>query len=219
MKTLYLLIIIMTLCIVPITNLQAFANTVSGPVFAQNTTMNMHIQSTSTPFNLTPPQDRQIHLRFLDANNNQIKNMMFSIEITRENQQLLTSVFYSYSGSLTLNLQPSYSTSWSVYTDHDNMGCNDYSSPTDNITIYVPMPIRNGTYHFEIQPTLTHVSYGCYIPKSMGIKFETTLNLLDAYNKTITPQIIPEFPFAIPILAVSLISLIVFYRIRSKMKI
>lgn len=156
--------------------------------FAQNTTMSMHIQSEPTPFNLKLPQDRQIHLRFLDANNNPIKNMGYSIVITRENQQLLTSVFYSNSGSLTLNLQPSYVTGWGVHTDYDNMGCNDYSSLTDDFTIYVPMPLQNGTYHFEIQPTMPHVSYGCYIPKSMGIKFETTLNLLDSYNKTLTPD-------------------------------
>jgi hypothetical protein len=183
----------MTLSIVPITNLQAFANSESEPTFTQNTTMSMHIQSEPT-ISLKPTQDRQIHLRFFDANNNLIKNMIFSIAVTRENQQLLTSVFYSHSGSLTLNLQPSNVTSWFVNTDFDHMRCNVYGSLTDNLTIYVPIPLQEYTYHFEIQPTISHTSYGCYIAKSMGINFETDLNLLDAYNKTITPQIIPEFP-------------------------
>jgi hypothetical protein len=204
-KTLHLAIIVLSLILTPI---------LSQTVFAQNTTMIMHIQSEPTPFDLKSPQDRQIHLRFLDANNNPIKNMMFSITITRENQQLLISNFYSHSGNLTLNLQPSNVTSWFVYTGVDNFGCADYGSLTDNFIIYVKGALQEGTYHFKIQPTLPHISYGCYIPKSMGINFETNLNLLDAYNETITPQIIPEFPIAIPVLLIGIISVIVFYRVK-----
>ena len=204
MKTLYITIILILGIII----------TSDNTVFAQNVTMSMHVHSEPTPFNLKLPQDRQIHLRFLDANNTQMKDMAYSITITRDNQQLLNSFFYSHSGNLTLNLQPSNATGWFVGVDHDTMGCNYYSSLTDNFIIYVKGTLQEGTYHFEIQPALPHISYGCYIPKSMGINFETDLNLLDAYNETITPQIIPEFPFAVPILLLGITSLIVFYKIK-----
>lgn len=181
------------------------------PTENNNTAMRILIQSEPDALNLIPPQDRQIHLRFLDVNTNHlIENVTFAMYVTKGNQTFLQNTFWTQSGSFTLNLKPGERYLWTANPDHDPIN-GLYYSKGDQIDIWTSY-LTKDVYHFSIQP----VVIDSYIlsQKSVGGKFETDLNLLDTYNKTITPQIIPEFPFAIPILLVSVVSVITFYRIR-----
>src|SRR5690348_6546324 len=101
------------------TNFQAFGD---GwiPIENKNTTMQISIQSSPTSLNLTPPQDRQIHLRFFDTNTgNLMQNVTFSMKITKGNQTFLYNDFWTQSGSFTLNLQPGERYLWTANPDHD----------------------------------------------------------------------------------------------------
>ncbi len=222
MKTLHIFIIVIFSfvffsCMYVTANFQAFGD---GwvPVENKNTTMQISIQSSPTPLNLTPPQDRQIHLRFFDINTgNLIQNVTFSMKITKVNQTFLYNDFWTKSGSFTLNLKPEERYLWSANPDHDPMD-GLYYSKGDQIDIATSY-LTADLYHFEFQPLMYVVgdNVHMFIPDTSqndGIKFETTLNLLNTYNQTITHDVIvPEFPFAIPILLISITSLIVFYGI------
>src|SRR5574340_1031591 len=219
MKTLQLTIIILSITFVlvaidmPLIN--ADCNDCWIPIENKNTTIRISIQSAPTPLDLMPPQDRHIHLRFFDVNtNNLIKNVTFAMYMTKGNQTFLQNNFWTQSGSFTLNLKPGERYLWSANPDHDPMD-GLYYSKGDQIDIDTSY-LTSDTYNFSIQPLAYAVSYTGQ--QNVGMKFETTLNLLDSYNKTITPDTnivsptIPEFPLTIPILFVSFASLIVFYR-------
>lgn len=203
------------------TNFQAFGD---GwvPIESKNTTMRISIQSEPDALNLIPPQDRQIHLRFFDTNtSNLIQNVTFSMKITKGNQTFLYNDFYTKSGSFMLSLKSGERYLWSANPDHDPMD-GLYYSKGDQIDIDTSY-LTADLYHFEIQPIEFVVASNVHfmsIPdisqQNNGIKFETTLNLLDTYNKTITPQVIPEFPFAVPVMLTGIVSVIAFYRMKFK---
>src|SRR5574340_429839 len=219
MKTLHLFIVIIATTFVLVeTNISlinADCNYCWVPTENKSTSMRISIQSMPTQLNLTPPQDRQIHLRFFDANTNHlIENVTFAMYVTKGNQTFLQNNFWTQSGSFTLNLKPGERYLWSANPDHDPMD-GLYYSKGDQIDIDTSY-LTSAMYDFSIQPLAYAVSYTGQ--QNVGMKFETTLNLLDSYNKTITPDTnivsptIPEFPLTIPILFVSFASLIVFYR-------
>jgi len=159
-------------------------------------------------------------MRFSDANTNHlIENVTFAMYITKGNQTFLQNNFWTQSGSFTLNLKPGERYLWYANPDHDPMD-GLYYSQGDQIDIDTSY-LTGDLYHFEFQPLVYAVQDTSQ--QNDGIKFETTLNLLDTYNKTIAPNTnlispkIPEFPFAVPILLVSITSLIVFYRFKFRM--
>lgn len=150
-----------------------------------NNTMRISIQSSPTPLNLQPPQDRQIHLRFFDANTNKpIENVVFGMNVTKGHQIFLYNAFYTKSGSFTLNLKPGERYLWSASPDHDPMD-GLYYSQGDQIDIDTSY-LTGDLYHFEFHPMIW--VFGDASQQNDGIKFETSLNLLDTYNKTIAPD-------------------------------
>ena len=183
-----------------------------------NTAMRISIQPISNPQNPMSSQDRQIHLRFFDANtNNPIENVTFSMKITKANQTLLYNAFYSKSGNFTLILKPGERYLWSANPDHDPMN-GLYYSQGDQIEIDTSY-ITKGFYYFEFQPLVYVVDKS---KPNDGLKFEAGLTLFDNSNyhdilfpvSNMPSDNIAEFPFAIPILLMSIVSIIVFYRIR-----
>lgn len=158
-----------------------------NPTENNNTAMRILIQSEPDSFNLIPPQDRQIHLRFFDVNTNHlIEHVTFTMYVTKGNQTFLQNTFWTKSGSFTLNLQPGNRYLWTANPDHDPMD-GVYYSKGDQIDIGTSY-LTKDVYHFSIQP----VVIGSYIlsQQAVGGKFETDLNLLDTYNKTLTSDTI-----------------------------
>jgi len=156
-----------------------------------NNTMRISIQSSPTHLNLQPPQGRQIHLKFFDASTNKpIENVVFGMNVTKENQIFLYNTFYTKSGSFTLNLKPAERNLWSASPDHDPMD-GLYYSQGDQIDIDTSY-LTEDLYHFEFHPMIWVL--GDASQENDGIRFGTTLNLLETYNQTITPDVIvPEF--------------------------
>jgi hypothetical protein len=163
------------------------------PIENKTTTMRVSIQSSPAAINLLPPQDRHIHLRFFDSNTGSlIQNVTFGMKITKENQTLLENAFWTKSGSFTLNLKPAQRYLWSASPDHDPID-GLYYSKGDQIDIDTSYLTRD-LYHFEFQPLTYVVGDSVHFPpvlypgqQNYGIKFETDLDLLAAYNKTISP--------------------------------
>lgn len=149
-----------------------------------NDTMRISIQSSPTNLNLQPLQDRQIHLRFFDAYTNRpIENVVFAMNVTKGHQVFLYNYFYTKSGSFTLNLKPGERYLWSASPDHDPID-GLYYSQGDQIDIDTPY-LTGDSYHFEFNPVIwTDI----LAHQKAGTRFETTLDLLDTYNKTIAPN-------------------------------
>lgn len=165
------------------TNLQAFGDNLISHVYPN--TMKVSIQSSPDQLNLIPPQDRQIHLKFFDANTtNPVGNVTFVICVTKENQTFLQSTFWTQSGSFTLNLQPGKSNLWIPNPDHDPID-GLYYSKGDQIDIWTPY-LTEDVYHFSIQPVV--INQNDLRQQNVGGKFTTNLNLLSTYNETITPD-------------------------------
>ncbi len=206
-------------------NFQAFGDGWM-PMQNENTTMRISIQSSPSPLNLQPPQDRQIHLRFFDANTNKsIENVTFSMNVTKGSMVFLQNAFWTQSGNFTLHLKPGERYLWTAEPDHDPMD-GLYYSRGDQIDIWTSY-LTADPYSFEIQPLVYVVGDNTHFPpilyqnqQNHGIKFEITLNLLDAYNKTLAPEsslssyTITEFPFAQIIFVLGIISAVVIYRVK-----
>jgi len=189
MKTQHFSIIIfavMIICILSVTNLQAFAD---GwiPIESKNMTMRILIQSEPDSLNLMTPQDRQIHLRFFDVNTNHLmENVTFAMYVTKGNQTFLQNTFWTQSGSFTLNLKPGERYLWTANPDHDPID-GLYYSKGDQIDIWTSY-LTKDVYHFSIQPVV--IDSNDLSQQNVGGKFETDLNLLDTYNKTLTSNAI-----------------------------
>jgi len=156
-----------------------------------------------------------MHLGFFDAKtNNPIKNVSFFLNVTKGNQQLLYNLFYTYSGNFTLKLQNGGpDQKWNVLITHDPMFIGGLESSDDQLSVNIQIPSKKDLYHFEIEPIIFDESRGVYDEPS-GLKFDVDFNLEQNFNTTIMPYTLPEFPLAVPILLISITSLIVFYRIR-----
>jgi hypothetical protein len=187
MKTLHLPIIIfavMIICVLSVTNFQTFAAGLI-PIESKNTTMGISIQSEPDSLNLMSPQDRQIHMRFLDVNTNHlIENVTFAMYVTKGNQTFLQNTFWTQSGSFTLNLKPGERYLWTANPDHDPIN-GLYYSKGDQIDIWTSY-LTEDMYHFSIQPVV--IDSNNLSQQNVGGRFETDLNLLDIYNKTLTPD-------------------------------
>ena len=165
------------------TNLQAFGDNLISQVYPN--TMKLSIQSAPDKLNLIPPQDRQIHLKFFDANTtNPIENVTFVIYVTKGNQTFLQSTFWTQSGSFTLNLQPGKSNLWIPNPDHDPIDGLYYSKGAQ-IDIWTPY-LTEDVYHFSIQPVV--INQNDLRQQNVGGKFTTDLNFLSTYNETLTPH-------------------------------
>lgn len=179
-----------------------------------NDNMRLSIQSFPTTLNLVPPEDRQIHLQFFDASTDKpIENVTFSMIVTKGNQTFLQNNLWTQSGNFTLNLKPGERYLWTANPDHDPIN-GLYYSKGDQIDIWTSYLTRD-SYHFSFQPLVYAIKNTNQ--QNEGTKFETDLNLLDPYNKTINPDMypaVPEFPFVIPVLLIGITSLIVFSRIK-----
>ncbi len=123
------------------------------PTENNNTAMRILIQSEPDALNLIPPQDRQIHLRFLDVNTNHlIENVTFAMYVTKGNQTFLQNTFWTQSGSFTLNLKPGERYLWTANPDHDPIN-GLYYSKGDQIDIWTSY-LTKDVYHFSIQPVV-----------------------------------------------------------------
>ncbi|CUR51390.1 membrane protein of unknown function [Nitrosotalea devaniterrae] len=157
------------------------------PTENNNTAMRILIQSEPDSLNLIPPQDRQIHLKFFDVNTNHlIENVTFAMYVTKGNQTFLQNTFWTKSGSFTLNLQPGNRYLWTANPDHDPIN-GLYYSKGDQIDIWTSY-LTKDVYHFSTQPVV--IDFNDLRQQNVGGKFETDLNLLDTYNKTLTSNTI-----------------------------
>lgn len=153
-----------------------------------NKAMRISIQSSPTSLNLIPPQDRQIHLRFFDTETNKpIEKVTFNMIVTKGTQIFLQNNFWTQSGNFTFNLKPGERYLWTANPDHDPMD-GLYYSKGDKIDIWTSY-LTEDTYHFLIQPLVYAIKYTGQ--QNDGMKFETDLDLLDSYNKTIFPDVYP----------------------------
>ena len=189
MKTLHLFIVIIAITFVLVeTNISlinADCTYCWVPMENKSASMRVSIQSMPTSLDLTPPQDRQIHLRFFDANTNHlIENVTFAMYVTKGNQTFLQTTIWTQSGSFTLNLKPGERYLWDANPDHDPMN-GLYYSKGDQIDIETSY-LTKDVYNFSIQPVVIDPSN--LHPQNVGGKFETSLNLLDAHNKTLAPD-------------------------------
>lgn len=189
MKTLYLFIVIIATTFVLVeTNISlinADCTYCWVPIENKISSMRVSIQSMPTPLDLALPQDRQIHLRFFDVNtNHEIENVTFAMYVTKGNQTFLQSTFWTQSGSFTLNLKPGERYLWTANPDHDPIDGLYYSkgNQIDILTSY----LTEDEYNFSIQPVV--IDPNNLHQQNVGGKFETSLNLLDAYNETLTPD-------------------------------
>jgi len=189
MKTLHLFIVIIATTFVlvetNISMINADCTYCWAPMENKSTSMRVSIQSMPTSLDLTPPQDRQIHLRFFDVNTNHlIENVTFAMYVTKGNQTFLQTTFWTQSGSFTLNLIPGDRYLWTANPDHDPMN-GLYYSKGDQIDIWTSY-LTEDVYNFSIQPVA--IDPNNLHQQNVGGKFETSLNLLDAYNETLTPD-------------------------------
>jgi len=163
-----------------IINFQAFADNTISQKYPD--TMKLSIQSNPDQLNLIAPQDRQIHLKFFDANtNNLVKDVTFVMNISKENQTFLQNTFWTQSGSFTLNLKPGERYSWSANPDHDPIDLLYYSKG-DQINIATPY-LTDDAYRFSIQPVI--VNQNNLSQQNVGGKFRADLNILSTYNETL----------------------------------
>jgi hypothetical protein len=166
-----------------IENFQAFGDNMISQKYPN--TMKLSIQSSPDQLNLIQPQDRQIHLKFFDANRiNPVGNVTFVMTVTKGNQTFLQNTFWTQSGSFTLNLKPVERYLWTANPDHDPMD-GLYYSQGDQIDIETSY-LTDDAYHFSIQPVI--VNQNDLSQQNVVGKFRTDLNLLSAYNETLTPN-------------------------------
>ena len=162
------------------TNLQAFGDNLISQKYPN--TMKLSIQSVPDQFNLIPPQDRQIHLKFFDTNTtNPVRDVTFVMIVTKGNQTFLQNTFWTQSGSFTLNLKPGERYQWTANPDHDPMN-GLYYSKGDQIDIWTSY-LTDDVYQFSIQPVV--VNQDDLSQQNVGGKFTADLNLLSTYNETL----------------------------------
>lgn len=119
----------------------------TGPVFPTS-------QDQPIKVNMKIFQDQNftkyIHFRFFDLNTNQtIQNVSFFINATNQNKTLIRDLFFTQSGLLKLDLKPKVS-SWTVNGNMEPI-LGGYTNKTDEISLFSPLFIKSGLYHFEIE--------------------------------------------------------------------
>ncbi|HJT09186.1 MAG TPA: hypothetical protein VJ771_00200 [Candidatus Nitrosotalea sp.] len=165
-----------------------------------------------------PSNIHYLWLRFLDANTNQtVQHVSFFLNITENNYSELHDTFNAPTGILTLQINSIDSQfNGTVIGDHEPI-LNAWI-PHDDNPVVVYAPAFNDTklmYHLKITMDTIDKDNNIFADQVAAPRFDFYLDMKEQ-NQTITsPNVtVPEFPFVIPVLLVSITLLIAFHRIR-----
>ncbi|MGI0087861.1 MAG: cupredoxin domain-containing protein [Nitrosotalea sp.] len=129
-----------------------------------------------------------IHIKLFDARTDiPVKDTSFWMSVKRGDSQVMHTGFYTYSGSLTLNLQHGSDYQWIVAPDHDPMFVGGFESSSDTINVDVQPLAKDAMYHFEIEPAVFDEPK-MVLFKPSGIKFDTYINATRPMQITILPE-------------------------------
>ena len=213
MKTLHLSIITILSIIILINTNSAFAAELGQlyvpPASLGNRTANLFIDI--TPYDVEKSA-KYMHLRLFDPSNNQtFQHVTFLLNITKQNQTLLKETFHSHSGLLAIKLISNDTVgNWTVFGEQEPiLGA---WVPKDG-NLEIDSSLQKGLYHFEITIVTIDNDKNIFTLQDSP-KCDSWWTVDDKGNIFRNSKSIPEFPLAIPILLISISSMIIFYRMK-----
>ena len=175
-----------------------FPHKIYGDGFTQETLPSASIgnRSVSVFIKINPPiitsesnQDRYLSFRWFDANTNQtIQHASFLVLVTKHNQPLVSGIFHTHTGLLTLKITPSDNPSdWKIMGNSVPFLDGRMYIPQANETIDLVAPIlgEGGLYHIYMLLVTIDSDQNLFLPQNAP-KFDSYLSVGYISNHMIT---------------------------------